>query len=68
MPQEQEKIFPHSGCCAGHWELTYQNGKYRIECEECGRPFTEITITGPLRSPEECECAICKKKKKGLTN
>jgi hypothetical protein len=68
VPEEHKKLFLHSGCCGGHWELTYQNGKYHIECEECGRPFTGIKITGPLRSQEECECEICKKREKGLIN
>jgi len=58
---EDEKMFIHSRCCNAHWELTYQNGTYQLECENCGEPAGSLSVTGP--EEEECQCTICQKRK-----
>lgn len=59
-----EKMFIHSKCCTGHWELVKnENGKYGLECVICGKSIgSSIHVTGP--ELENCECEECKKKRK----
>lgn len=59
-----EKMFLHSKCCMGHWELVRkENGDYDLECEKCGNPVgSNIQIIGPEMG--NCECEECKKNRK----
>lgn len=54
-------LFIHSKCCMAHWELIYcqKTKKYRMVCEECGKP-NNLEIIG---SPIESGCELCKKEK-----
>jgi hypothetical protein len=35
---EGEVMYLFSRCCNSHWELTYVDGCYGLECVECGKP------------------------------
>ena len=50
---EDGKMFIHSKCCNAHWELTWADGKYNLECEVCGKPAKPLRVVGPV-APESC--------------
>lgn len=58
-----EKFYIHSKCCGEHWELTYQDGVYGLECLKCGKLAGPLKIQGPIIPDGECKCAICESKK-----
>jgi hypothetical protein len=59
-----EKMFLHSKCCGGHWELARnEDGSYDLEYLECGKPVgPSVKVTGPELG--DCECEECKKTRK----
>ena len=48
-------MFIHSRCCHAHWELVFQNGQYRLECEKCGEEATLFRVVGPVLEDPHCE-------------
>ena len=52
-------LFIHSRCCNAHWELVFfpDAGRYRLECEKCGKEATPLRIIGPVM---EHQCSECK--------
>ena len=58
-----EQFFVHSKCCMAHWELVVEDGKYSLQCENCGKPIgPSVKITGPT----DVSCELCEEDKETL--